>query len=198
MKADAIGKKIIEDASVAAAGILKDAHMRAEEQRKDSEARMNERRKALDSQTKQDQDVLRSRMLRMAELEAKKDMLGAKREVIDQVFDTALAGMRNMPKDQQAAYNKRLLLQAAQGGEQILCDQADRGMFDGAFLSDVNQQLQALGKTPVSMGSEARPIEGGFILSAGGMEINCSYAAVLREAKQGMEADVANMLFGEA
>lgn len=196
MKADAISQKILDDARAAAARILEEARARAEDLRHDAETKTEERRVTLDAQTEEDSRLLRSRMLRMAELDQRKALLGAKREVIEQVFETALAGMRNMPEAQRVAYNKQLLLSAAQGGEQVIVAADEARLFDDRFIQDVNAELKQAGKGPVSLSSEHRQTGGGFILASQGMEINCTYQAVLGQAKPSLEAEVAQMLFG--
>lgn len=195
MKADAITKKILEDARRASAQTLDDANRRAEALKKQSEDKLAQTSKLLDVQIAEDAEVMRSRMLRMAELEARKEQLGAKREVIDQVFDTVLGAMRSMPEDQQVNYNKRMLLEAASGGEEILCDKTDQGLFSDKLIADVNAELAKAGKKPLTLSKESRQTGGGFVLKQGGLEVNCCYEALLDTHRQSMEAEVAHMLF---
>lgn len=134
-------------------------------------------------------------MLRMAELEARKARLAAKREVVDQVFDAVLGGIQSMPESQRMAFNRRLLLAAASGGETILCAGEDAEQFSGSFLDDVNAELARAGKKPVRLGSGRRETGGGFILKDGALEIDCRYRQILAERRPALEADVAAILF---
>ncbi len=196
MKSDAISARILEDARAQAAQLLQDARSRADAAKADCDRRIEERRVQLNNQVESDIRQQRSRMLRMAELEQKKAQLGAKREVIEQVFETVLAALRSMPADQRGAYNKKLLLTSAMGGEQIVCAREDEALFDDAFLEGVNAELAVAGKVPVTLSADRRATGGGFILKAGGCEVNCTYGAVLEQSVPQMEADVARMLFG--
>ncbi len=198
MNADAISQKILDDARAAAAHTLADAHERAQDMRKKTEAALAQKRAASERKIAEDCDLQRSRMLRMAELDQKKALLGAKREVIEQVFDTALAGMRNMPLEQRRAYNKKLLLSVAQGGEAVAFEAGDEALFDAAFFSDVNAELLKKGRVPVRLWPERHATGGGFALISAGAVTNCSYEAVLGQSKPGLEAEVAKLLFGEA
>lgn len=197
MRPDAIVQKILEDARRDAAKTLDEANTRAEALKRQSEERLRVQREALSEQTKQDAAALRGRMLRMAELEARKARLAAKREVIDQVFDTVLGGMKSMPQAQRMAYNRRILLEAARGGETILCDGEDVELFPPSFIDDVNARLARAGKRPVRLGDERRKLGGGFVLRDGGMEIHCRYDRIIAEQRPSLEADVARMLFDD-
>lgn len=76
-------------------------------------------------------------MLRMAELDERKNLLAMKRQMIDRAFEDALSKMRAMDEERARAYVKRLLLESAQGGEEIVVSPADRkavqpGVFGGS------------------------------------------------------------------
>lgn len=195
MKADAIVSRILDDARAEAARVLREAAERADLARQDAERRVEAQRAQLDEQTEREIGQRRGRMLRMAELEQRKALLGAKREVVEQVFETVLAALGSMPEDQRRAYNERLLLGAAEGGERLIHDAADAALFGDAFFDSVNGKLARAGKAPVRPSTERRDMGGGFVLAGEGVEIDCRYAAVLAQQVPGLEADVARMLF---
>lgn len=195
MKADAIAAKIIEDARAAAAKTLSDAGERAAALRKAAEEETDKKREESTAQTGRDCVQLRDRMLRMAELDQKKVLLFAKREVIDQAFEEALKKMQAMPPARKREYLRALLLEAAEGGEQVVCAPEDAGLFDAAFLERVSLDLQKSGRKPVSLSEKRRETGGGFLLARGGMEINCTFRAMLDEARPSLESSVADILF---
>lgn len=195
MKADAITAKILQDARAGAAQTLSEARQRAEKMRKDADAQLEQKRRELEEQTQQECKVLRDRMLRMAELDQRKALLAAKRDVIDEAFEVALGAMRVMGEDQQRAYNRRVLLEVAQGGEELIIAKNDEKLFDEAFIDSINQALATAGKAPVTRSKQRRETGGGFILKKAGLEVNCTYFAMLSQFKSALEAEVAQMLF---
>lgn len=195
MNADAITAKILEDARAQAARILSEAQQKADELRRLSEDAIEEKRLESEKQADRQAAELRDRMLRMAELDQKKALLQVKREVIDQAFDDALSRMTGMDAGQKRDYIERLLLESAQGGETLIASTEDRALFDEAFMSRLNAALKKAGKAPVTLSDETRALGGGFVLQQGGLEINCAFRAALQQARPGLEAEVAAMLF---
>ena len=90
LNTDSIRDKILGDARKSAAQLLSDADVRAQNARMASEQRVRDaQKKAMDDAEAQGEE-LRDRMLRMAELDMRKSLLAAKREVIDEAFEKAL------------------------------------------------------------------------------------------------------------
>ena len=124
------------------------------------------------------------------------DGYGLSRHLIDRAFEDALSKMRAMDEERARAYVKRLLLESAQGGEEIVVSPADGKLYSQAFLAEVNAELEKRGASgALTLSGEKRPMAGGFVLKRQGVEINCSYEAILRESRASLEAQVASMLF---
>ena len=191
MNADAIVKRILEDARAQADQTLQEARERVEQMRRESEDLIESRRAEAMRAARAECEQVRSRMLRMAQLERRKDLLAMKREVIGQAFDLALARMRAMPGDQARAFLAPLVAEAAQGGEQIIPDEADAAVFDAQFVRDVARKC---GKA-LTLASETRNLGGGVLLCGKGVEVNLSYPAILSQRRAGLEAEVAQVLF---
>lgn len=195
MNAEAITLKILEDARAQAAQVLRDAHQRADELQAQGDARIETRRLESEAQAEKQADELRDRMLRMAELDQKKALLAAKREVIDQAFEDAGRRMEEMDGAAKKVFMERLLLGSAEGGEEIIPDEKDRGLFDAAYMAHLNGALEKAGKGSVTLSKKSRDLGGGFVLKKGGLEINCAFEAVLRQMRPALEAEVADVLF---
>ena len=59
-----------------------------------------------------------------------------------------------------------------------------------------NTALCAAGKPgKLTLGSETRPIPGGFILSCGDVELNCAFDTLVRLQREKLEKEVAAILF---
>lgn len=195
MKADAITAKILEDARIQAAEMVKEAGDKAQAIRDKSLALMEEKRQESEKQADLQAAQLRDRMLRMAELDQKKALLAVKRQVIDQAFEDALKRMQQMTPDKKQEYMLGLLMESAQGGEQLIPCREDKALFDDAFMNKINQSLKEAGRAPVVLSQEARQLGGGFVLKQGGLEVNCAFKAVLQQARTALEAQVAGVLF---
>lgn len=196
MKVDAITEKILEDARQSAAQTLREANERSQETQRRSQAEIEKRREQAMVEARKECAGLRDRMLRMAELDERKNLLAMKRQMIDRAFEDALSKMRAMDEERARAYVKRLLLESAQGGEEIVVSPADGKLYSQAFLAEVNAELEKRGASgALTLSGEKRPMAGGFVLKRQGVEINCSYEAILRESRASLEAQVASMLF---
>lgn len=195
MNAEAITAKILEDARAQAAAALSEAQHKADDLRRRDEAAIEQKRQESEVQADRQAAELRDRMLRMAELDQKKALLSVKRQVIDLAFADALQRMAAMGADQKKDYIEKLLLDSAQGGEELIPSGEDKALFDPAFMARLNAQLQKAGKAAVTLSGQTRPLGGGFVLKQGGLEINCAFSAVLSQARSALEAEVAGVLF---
>ena len=180
LSTDSIRNKILEDARKSATQILSDADVRAQKNRAASDKRIADARAKAMSDAQAQGDEMRDRMLRMAELDMRKELLGSKREVISEAFQKALERMRTMDV------------------ETVVFSKADERVFTPEFIESVNEELKKLGrKGQLKVGSERRETGGGFILSDGGADIMCTYEALMSEARAGIEGDVLKLLFPE-
>ena len=196
MKADAITSRILDDARKEASQGLREAHDRVEKMRRENEETIAQKREQALAKAREDAIELRDRMLRMAELDQRKEYLGMKRQVMDDAFDQALSQMRGMQVDQARRFLSDLLADAAQGDEELIISKADEGVFAPEFLQKINARLAEMGKaSSLKLSEERRELGGGVILRRGGMEVNLTYAAVLGEIRPSLEAEVAAMLF---
>jgi V/A-type H+-transporting ATPase subunit E len=142
-------------------------------------------------------DEHRRRAQIIAELDARKAILGAKEDMIEDTFSKAIERLRKL--DQQA-YEELIfpmLLAASQTGmEQVIVSQNDRGRFTPEFMERVNKALLQQGKQGgLILSGETREMQGGFTLLIGDVEINNSFNSILRMQRDQLEPDVAAILF---
>lgn len=196
MKADAITKRILDDARNNAEQSLNDARALYDQLRQDNAGELENKRHQAEQRAKLDGEELRDRMLRMAELNERKQLLAMKREVIELAFNDALKRLNDMPVEDARKFISAQILSAAEGDEQILIGKDERGVFTEEFIASLNAELTKLNKPArLTLGGETRDIKGGVILRRDGMEVNLTYAAILNEARPTLEAEVASMLF---
>lgn len=195
MDAKAIVEKIAQDADQAASQALDEAQKRVDALNTASDARVAQQKKDALRRAEKDGALLRERMLRMAELEDKKDALKAKRGVMEEAFSGALNLLENQDGAKKQAFFMNLLTQYAQGGETLLIGEKNADWFAPAFLNEANALLQKKGLQALSLGAEKVPGVG-FALKMGGTQINCTMDALLSQSRMRLETDVARVLFG--
>lgn len=130
-----------------------------------------------------------------AALQQRRDMLKAKRAVLDQAFELAAERIEQMGNDDRAAIIKAMLLQEAEGGESIIPAARDAEII-AAALDGVNSALADNGRAALTLGTANDKLGGGFILKAAGYEKNCSFSAMLKDIRAQEESAVAAILFG--
>lgn len=198
LSTDSIRNKILDDARKSAAQLLSDADVRAQKTRAASDKRIADARAKAMSDAQAQGDEMRDRMLRMAELDMRKELLGAKREVIDEAFNKALERMRQMDVATAREFAKKQLLLSASGTETVVFSKDDERVFTPEFIDGVNAELKRLGRAGnLKISDKRRETGGGFILSDGGADIMCTYEALMSEARAGIEGDVLKLLFPE-
>ena len=155
LSTDSIRNKILEDARKSATQILSDADVRAQKNRAASDKRIADARAKAMSDAQAQGDEMRDRMLRMAELDMRKELLGSKREVISEAFQKALERMRTMDVATAREFARKQLIASASGTETVVLSKADERIFTPEFIESVNEELKKLGrKGQLKVGSE--------------------------------------------
>lgn len=135
------------------------------------------------------------RTLRNARLDARKELLLAKQNVLDTAFQTAKEKLLNLPEDQYIAWLASLACKASDGSGEIILSARDKGLGE-KLLAKANEALLAKGKQAgLKLSNETRNIDAGFILLDGRTEVNCSVSSILEDSRQAMAAKVAEKLF---
>ncbi len=84
------------------------------------------------------------------------------------------------------------------GDEEVIIVSGDKKRIDKELLAEVNKSLVKDGrKGNLTLASETRDIQGGFILRSGGIEINSSLSALVDSIREEMGIKVLQTLLGE-
>ena len=135
------------------------------------------------------------RLASVAQLECRKEVLRAKQEVIDEAFQLALRKLLELPQQAYVALLADLAVQAsAKGNEALIFSVADRARVGKAVVVAANEKLGERGRLTLSQ--ETRPMQGGFILSDGVVEVNCTFETLVRLQRDTLSTQVADVLFG--
>lgn len=181
---DAEVREITENARTEADRIMNDAMNEAEEECAEIMRKGREEAQVIDR-------IAAS----SAEHEEKKMLLAARRKVIENVFERTLARLRSLLEDEYFAKLSRLAVMYAEPGEgEMLLSEKDKKRVPADFLSKINDALA--GKGTVKMASDSVETNGGFILRYGGIEINCTFAALIDGRREQLGDKLSRYLFG--
>ena len=134
------------------------------------------------------------RLASVAQLECRKAALAAKQEVIEDAFRLAHKKLLALPQEKYVALLANLAVQASTTGkEKLIFSQADRARVGKAVVAAANEKL-AKGAM-LTLSEETRPMDGGFILSDGAVEVNCTFDTLIRLQRGALAGEVAKVLF---
>jgi len=139
----------------------------------------------------------KKRMAAVYDLEYRKQLLCAKQEMMGEAKTLAMQKLSSLSDDQYLAVLKQRLIDCAVSGKGGIIVSKNEKLIDKAFLHDINKALKkSFGTGELELLSEKRDFTGGFVYVDGGLEIDMSLEALLGEAWQQSETDVAAVLFG--
>ncbi|MBD3349555.1 MAG: hypothetical protein GF400_10235 [Candidatus Eisenbacteria bacterium] len=193
MAVEDILKRIRADAEREAREILERARQEADSISEDARNRVEGEREKLMSAARQRADEERNRIITLAKLEARRTVLSEKQRLIDLVFERVRERVVSMERGEYRRMIAAFLKDAAATGEyEVLVDSSEE-RIDQSFLDEVASEVPGL---TLHLSEERRPVVGGFVLRSGRTETNCSLKTMLRDARERLETDVAESLFG--
>ncbi|MDI3538102.1 MAG: V/A-type H+/Na+-transporting ATPase subunit [Bacillota bacterium] len=194
---EALAQRIRRRAEQEAEEVKAEARRRAENILAQARARAQKEREVILARAGKEAAERKRRLLVQAEMEARRQRLRVKDELVDKAFELAIKNLRELPTAEYQAFIEPLLVAAAETGEEeVIVAPHDRERLNEAFLARVNEKLKAQGKAGrLTLAAETRPLEGGFILRAGGVENNYSFELILKLSRDELEQEVAAVLF---
>lgn len=138
------------------------------------------------------------RQERTARLEARKDILALKQELVSQTYDLARKKILSLPEEKYVAFLAAQAGAAAvTGTEEILLSREDTDRLGEKLLSAANAAAAARGLPgKITLAAADRPMEGGLVLRQGNVEVNCTLDKLLEMSHSRLDAEVASVLFG--
>lgn len=121
-----------------------------------------------------------------AQMDAKKLLLAAKQECLDEAFEKARKALLDLPEEKYADLLATLAKKASRTGEEeILLSSRDKQRV-GKLVAE---------KSGLPLADETREMEGGLTLRRGNVEVNCAFETQLRVLRESMAAEIAGILF---
>ncbi|MDR1439363.1 MAG: hypothetical protein LBJ10_04940 [Clostridiales bacterium] len=194
--ADKIKEKILADARRQADG-------NADAARRDAEiivhkARDEARRRGEGLLAKADKEAAarERRLVSVAELEGRKAKLATKQGLIDELFAKSIEKLNKLPDAQYERLLVGMIALSAAGDEEVILSPKDAGRVSAGFIGAANKALAAKGKpAALVISKDSRDIDGGFVLRSGDVEVNNSFASIVKFQKDSLDALAVKMLF---
>ena len=188
---------IENDAKAQAQAIIDEANRKAEEVRSAGEKAAQEAYDKLIREGKAECEAMLNRKIRMAEMEAKKEVLGAKQERVVETFAKSVSIICELPREEYAElFAKMAAKVSVSGTEEMYFCKNDKDECGQRIADRANELLAAQGKVgKLTVAEEAVNICGGFVLIENGIELNCSAEMLVDRCHKSMVAEVANALF---
>lgn len=179
--------KISSDAAARAQMIREEGKAEAEALAAGFEKKKSAAESELRQKIKNDSALLLKRRLSVAELEVKKELLKVKQEVMDMVFTRAA----NEAFSGGSYLNlvKKLLTAYMENGEVITICKADEKRLTKDFFKDILKNLDFV------LSDKLGAFSGGFLLSGKNYDKNLTLHAVLAQARENLEPEIAKILF---
>ena len=166
-------------------GVMGKAQAKADEIRQGYEAQAAKTRTEAESRGRMD----------AAEMDRRKLLLSAKQEMVGKAFDLALEKLCAMEDAQYAAVTAKMLAEAAPSGRGTVYFPDGKAAVGAEAVKQANAILWEKGK--LTLAPETRPIQGGFLLVDGSVEVNGTFETLVRFQKGTMASEVAKILFPE-
>lgn len=184
--ADKLIEHILQDARDGAETILENAGRMCAQIFEDRDKQIGEDRSLqLKKRETLVQEILDGAETR-ARLDGRKEILAAKRAILDQAFQEAYRTLCALDKDTLARLYAKVLEQEAENGDMILPAEADR--------DTISHAVSMLGAEYEIQNGNA-PVDRGFLLIGKGYEKDCSLKAILSETRAREETKIAELLF---
>lgn len=149
--------------------------------------------KRLEEKIRTEETEVRRRKKIVADLEARKLGLGARRELIEMTFNKVLDILSQTQDARYLAFMEGLMAEGAvNGDEEVLLAKGEKRVSK-KWIEEFNEKY----KKRLSLSDDMVPGSGGFVLRRSDINVNCTLEVLLRWAREDMEAEVVSRLFSE-
>lgn len=192
---DKMINQILEEAKNSANGILEEAREKTEVIMKEAREEAQILGEEISEQSKADIANYKERMLSSADLTRRTSILKAKQEIISDIIEKAYQTFGTKSGDEYFSVVKDMLRKFVLPQDGVIYfSQKDLDRMSAEFCGEVVQIAQEAGGS-LKISETAREIDGGFVLSYGGIEENCSIKALFDAKKDELQDSVQKLLF---
>lgn len=196
MDAEQVVQKILSEARSQADKIKAQANEEATAQQEQLAGELAEFQKETEQKARVAAEDKIERMLAVARMETKKDLLAAKVSLLDEVFQKVREQIKNLPKDKYQELIVSLMKKAVESGDEEVLIAAGEDRIDNELIRQVNAKLGPDIKGYLKLAKDTADIDGGFILRRGNIQVNASTDVLILQARQDLETELSQELFG--
>lgn len=197
MEAEQVVGKILSEARAEGEKIISEAKTKvaAEQSRLESElAKYNKETETLSAEAAEDK---KARMLAMARMDVRKELLAVKVALVDEVFEKARERIRNLGDNEYRELMSTLILKAVETGDEEVVVGKDEKRIDDKLIKQINRQLGSGFKGNLRLSGQRADISGGFILRRNNIQVNVSIEVMVGSMREELESEVVKELFAE-
>lgn len=193
-----ITARIIAEANAEAAATIAAAQAQAGEIGAANEKKAQEEYQACMRTGKVETEQRVQRLGNTARLEAKKEILALKQELIAAAYAKAKEKILNLPEAEYVAF---LAAQAGKasisGDETIVLNETDKAKLGAQVAEAANALVKERGLEPkLTLAETTAAISGGLLLRKGAVEVNCALDSLVDMSRNSLDAEIAAVLFG--
>nr|WP_296265665.1 V-type ATP synthase subunit E [uncultured Merdimonas sp.] len=195
---DKMKSQILDEAKTAAESKIAEARAQADEMIRLAEEEAKKQTEGILKKAETDVANYNERTASSTDLQKRTQILAAKQEVIAEVLDKAYEKVKTMGTEEYFSMLLKMVEKYAlpQDGE-ICFSAADLGRLPEGFEAEVSKAAAAAGGS-LKLSREGKNIENGFILIYGGIEENCTIAAMFDAKKDELSDIVHRLVFLQA
>ena len=187
---DKILEHITKEARDEADRILAEAREESDKILSSGKSEADSMAQSIAKQSEADVAAAVKRIQSTSQLKEKRLILQAKQEKIEEVFQSALSQLTQL--DEKAYFDviRKMIDRYASGEKGTIS-------FRAADLSRLPDDIRAAAAAKnLEIGSETSDIAGGFILTYGDIEENCSFEVLIDTSREALQDMVGQLLFG--
>ena len=190
--------KIQEEAAAEVAAILAEAKNKADASAKKIIDEAHAKAQEIQEESLLDAKEAAHRQELIAELEARKNSLDSKRQILEEAYNLAAKELAQLTDEKWKKLIVAIVNNASVTGQEQLCVPAkDLDKYKNGLLLEINAALAAKGKKgELTLAEERAPFTDGILLIGKNSDVDCSFATILQEMRRKTEREVAAILFG--
>lgn len=192
---DEIIKEILAQAKQTADATIADAQTEADTILKDAKTSCQKRQKDVDAKMELAKKAAVERAESAASQQKRQEILTAKQAIISSMLEKAHSEILAMQDDAYFAFVEKLIKKCIlpKDGE-IFFSEKDSKRLPSGFADKIAEIAKETGGS-LTISKESKDIDGGFVLSYGGVEENCSISALFHANKELLTDKVHELLF---
>lgn len=186
-------EEITQEAEKTASVILQNANDKSSEIIKAAKEEASNSAKEIEKHGTQACKNIKDRGISSAQLHKRQSLLNEKQKIISSVLDKAHNSLLDCPVENYFEYILKMVQKYSTDSDgEIIFNKRDKERLPQDFE---NRLAQAATGGKLTISTETRDIDGGFVLSYGGIEENCSFKAMFEGNQEELQDKVHCLLF---